>query len=296
MRNRERKIFIIAIFLSIILHITILVLLSYSKIFSLPTSQIQPPEKQPLTLVFKQPQPPQEKPPNDKFYELMENPNANKQKPENTNILSTQSSIAAAPDISKADQSPIPKADLLQKKQEATKPSTAPLKDLKGTSPIFAYKPARQFSKNLLSSGEIFEGDQKKNEEKKQGKQKIQQKDWNPEMVGDFALSTYEWNWAPYWLAFKRKLLRNWFTPPAYYRLGLIYGYTIVRFKVNRNGELSDFRVLQHVGHRSLKESSVSAIKSTFPFLPLPESFPDPYLEVTVKMLYPNLRAYRGSN
>jgi TonB family protein len=90
-------------------------------------------------------------------------------------------------------------------------------------------------------------------------------------------------------------LNRVWYAPPAYYELGLIYGHTILRFKISRAGDISDLEVLRQVGHASLEQSSVSAIQAVFPFLPLPNNFPDEYLEVTVKMIYPNLREYNLS-
>ena len=91
---------------------------------------------------------------------------------------------------------------------------------------------------------------------------------------------------------FLKKLKRVWFAPPAYYQLGLIHGYTIVQFSITRDGQLKDLKVVRHTGHVSLEESSVNAVQSTFPFLPLPKNFPDPELKIKLKMIYPDLRAY----
>ena len=91
-------------------------------------------------------------------------------------------------------------------------------------------------------------------------------------------------------LAFQKKLKRHWFAPPIYSKLGLVHGYTIVQFRIGRDGQLEELKVLRQVGHHSLQESSVNAIRSTFPFRPLPPDFPDPYLVVVLKMIYPDLR------
>ncbi|MEJ2054361.1 MAG: energy transducer TonB, partial [Calditrichaceae bacterium] len=106
-------------------------------------------------------------------------------------------------------------------------------------------------------------------------------------------LSTYEWEWAPYINAMKNKLERVWYAPTAYYRLGLIHGYTVIRYTVDRSGNMTDMEVLYQEGHNSLEISSVSAIKALFPFLPLPENFPEETLTITVKLIYPDLRARR---
>lgn len=295
MSSQDRKKFAAALVLSIFLHAAILLMFKYDFLFSSPSPESAAPDEQPLTLVFQKPveESKPTPPPADKFYELMENPNANKAEPQVSNILSTESSLAASPEVVTPSQTPVPKSELKKNPARQQEEPTAPVEEHQGTQPILAYKPGKQFSRDLLAPPSARQGNEHDSEEN-QGQSEVVQKDWEAELVGDFALSTYAWNWAPYWLAFKRKLMRNWFAPPAYYRLGLIYGYTIVRFRVMRDGQMVDFRVLQHVGHHSLEESSVSAIKSSFPFKPLPEDFPDPYLEVTIKMMYPNLREYRN--
>jgi hypothetical protein len=109
---------------------------------------------------------------------------------------------------------------------------------------------------------------------------------------GDFALSTYDWNWKPYWLAFKEKLDSVWYAPPAYF-MGVIHGHTILRFKVYPNGDIADLEVLSHVGHEVLEECSYGAIQVVFPFEALPDDFTEEYLEVTLKLIYPNLKEYQ---
>ncbi|MFQ5708056.1 MAG: energy transducer TonB, partial [bacterium] len=104
--------------------------------------------------------------------------------------------------------------------------------------------------------------------------------------VTGFSLNTYEWEWAPYLLGVKHKVEPNIFPPAAYYRLGMITGQTLLRFKIMPDGELRDLKVLQYTGHETLKETSIQAINISAPFAPLPADFPEPYLEITAKFYY----------
>jgi outer membrane biosynthesis protein TonB len=72
--------------------------------------------------------------------------------------------------------------------------------------------------------------------------------------------------------------------------LGLIHGYTTIRFSISKGGDLIEYAVLEHKGHESLEQSSINAIKSSFPFKPLPARFPDEKLTITARLIYPNLR------
>lgn len=104
--------------------------------------------------------------------------------------------------------------------------------------------------------------------------------------LGGFSFNTYNWNFAPYMLAMKKKVERNIFPPPAFTHMGLISGETLVRFKVMPNGEVKDLAVLKYTGHESLKETSVQAILNSSKFRPLPSDFPEDYLEVTAFFTY----------
>ena len=158
---------------------------------------------------------------------------------------------------------------------------------------ILAYKENRTFSRSALT-GEMMTQEERETSEQpaNRGETMHRPDGFNADMVGDFALSSYEWEWAPWWLAFKRKLYRVWYVPAAYSELGLIHGHTILSFKISRNGEITELKVLRQVGHSSLETSSVNAVEAVFPFLPLPKEFPDEYLEVALKLIYPNLREY----
>ncbi len=294
MNKKEKKVLFLTVLISILLHGVLLILLNYDNLFGVSAIAEQKKER-PLEFVFEQPaaQKPEKKEP-DKFYELVENPNANKQKPQQSGMLSTESSVSSSPVIKPGDLHAVPGTEA-EKKQApienqklAEKRETA--KSLK--SDLFAFRGVPSFDRSALSGAPRSEPKKPEISQEQAGESAQHPEGFNADMVGDFALSTYDWNWAPYWLAFKRKLMRVWYAPPAYSQLGLIHGYTIVRFKITRDGKMYDFKVLQQVGHQSLEESSVSAMRAMFPFLALPSDFPDEYLEVTIKLIYPDLRKY----
>ncbi len=104
--------------------------------------------------------------------------------------------------------------------------------------------------------------------------------------IGGFSFNTYAWDFAPYLLALRRKIQRNIFPPPAFTKMGIISGETIVRFRIYPDGRLEGLQVLDYSGHRSLMVTSVNAVKYAAPFLPLPDDFPEKYLEVTGKFSY----------
>jgi hypothetical protein len=103
---------------------------------------------------------------------------------------------------------------------------------------------------------------------------------------GGLSFNTYNWDFAPYMLELKERISRNIFPPLAFSQLGMIDGDTLLRFKIYPNGELRDLELLSYQGHRSLMETSTSAIKVSAPFRKLPGDFPEPYLEVTAKFSF----------
>jgi hypothetical protein len=103
---------------------------------------------------------------------------------------------------------------------------------------------------------------------------------------GGLSFNTYNWDFAPYMLELKERISRNIFPPLAFSQLGMIDGDTLLRFKIYPNGELRDLELLAYKGHRSLMETSTSAIKVSAPFRKLPGNFPEPYLEVTAKFSF----------
>ncbi len=104
--------------------------------------------------------------------------------------------------------------------------------------------------------------------------------------AGGLSFNTYDWDFAPYMLALKRRIGGNIFPPLAYSMLGMIDGDTQLRFKIYPDGRLADLELLGYSGHRTLMETSRSAITISAPFPALPADFPKPYLEVTARFTY----------
>ncbi|MCK4893175.1 MAG: energy transducer TonB [Calditrichia bacterium] len=294
MNWKERKTIYIALIVSVLLHLIGLILITNDNLFAF--SKTEPPEPpEPLELVFEQPKQPEQQLP-EKFYEIVENPNASGDEPTQSDRLSTQSSISQAPVIMPGQIREVPGSETEQKNRAASQQPTEEMQERLQQAlekSILAYKENRTFSRSALT-GEMMTQEERETSEQpaNRGETMHRPDGFNADMVGDFALSSYEWEWAPWWLAFKRKLYRVWYVPAAYSELGLIHGHTILSFKISRNGEITELKVLRQVGHSSLETSSVNAVEAVFPFLPLPKEFPDEYLEVALKLIYPNLREY----
>ncbi len=108
-------------------------------------------------------------------------------------------------------------------------------------------------------------------------------------VINDFALSTLDWDFAPWIQVFANELHRHWVSPYAY-RLGLINGTTTIRLVVERDGRPSHIEVVDEKGHESLHTASTSALKAFAPYSPLPDDFPDENLVITLSLHYPAFR------
>ena len=103
---------------------------------------------------------------------------------------------------------------------------------------------------------------------------------------GGMSFNTYEWDFAPYMLAMKRKVERNLHPPYAFTHMGMVSGINILRFTVLRDGTVSGLTILGSDTHFSLDRTSLRAIELSMPFLPLPLDFPEDMLEVTAQFSY----------
>ena len=103
---------------------------------------------------------------------------------------------------------------------------------------------------------------------------------------GEFSLSTYQWDYAPWIKHFSNQLHRHWKAPYAYY-LGLLDGRTRLRMVVEKDGRLSSLEVLETEGHQSLHDASQAALKAFAPYAPLPQDFPEPNLVIILSLHYP---------
>jgi TonB family protein len=103
---------------------------------------------------------------------------------------------------------------------------------------------------------------------------------------GALSFNTYDWDFAPYMLAMKRAIQSHLFPPYAFTHMGLVSGTNVVHFVVMPNGRIRDLSIVDSNTHFSLDRTSVRAIETSVPFLPLPKDFPEPYLDVTARFSY----------
>ncbi|MHB2150478.1 energy transducer TonB [Calditrichota bacterium LG25] len=287
-QDREKQVIILAFILSLLFHFFLFWLLNQEGLFqSAPLVQEKTPP-QDVVITF-----PENKP-KSKEWKIVENTNEDDQKPQETDLLSDRNSRARNPERTNRTGS-LPRSAGNVKIPDY---SAAP------TFKNFQAFQTKTFNKRaLIGEGATQEAlDEESTKPEAPARQSrfqpghnqiLDQKDFSVEELGAISLSTYKWEWAPYVNAFKNKLYQVWFAPAAYYQLGLIHGYTVIRFTIDRDGQLIDFAVLKQVGHKSLEVASSEAIKAVFPFIPLPEDFPEEKLTITAKLIYPDLRKGR---
>ncbi len=318
MKNNSRKPYIIAVVLSLLLHAVILWILFIPQVLAF----LKPPlpvdaEPPPLVLEFDQPaaqQAPEpapeetpaeaeskeeekQQPLPEKYFLVEENPNANNQKPKDASILAANASVSAAPQKTDLRETallpPVEDPDPTIKDIKAENEETPTEEDaglnLEETAGRFAYLQNREFTKRLLSEKAPTETEDPLKKTSQTQKSPPLLEEFKGDLVGDVALSTYEWKWAPWVLALKEAFYRHLYVPRAY-SMGLIEGYTEVWIKVDRSGKLVAHKLLQSEGHPTLKESTINAFLSSTPWKALPSDFPDEYLELRVRVIYPNLK------
>ena len=103
---------------------------------------------------------------------------------------------------------------------------------------------------------------------------------------GSISLNTYEWDYASYIFHMKRKLKSNIFPPAIFTYMGGISGETTLFFRVWPDGTMTGLTVIGYNGHKTLMETSVTAVEKSSPFLPLPDNFPEEYLELRWTFFY----------
>lgn len=111
-------------------------------------------------------------------------------------------------------------------------------------------------------------------------------RDSSAEALGGVSLSTYNWDYAPYILYMKRRIRDHLYPPPAFMQMGAISGQVTVRFILRRDGTVRNLQMINNRGHKSFIDPSLNSVRASEPFKPLPESFPDPFLELTWTFVY----------
>jgi outer membrane biosynthesis protein TonB len=281
----RQKTLVLAVLLSVLLHTLVLLLLDLLGWLDSKSAAILDNKPQKMILTF-----PENKP--EKQMQVVENLNNNQEIPKESNLLSEQNSKAKNPLIKK-DTGEMPYSRGNIDIPDFSPPSTSGNKKKENVSESFNRDVL--LGKSYQSAQSPYSTHQSQSFAQRQmGRSQVfSQEDYSAEDFGGLSLSTYKWEWAPYVNSLKDKLMRVWYTPPAYYKMGLIHGHTIVYFIITREGELEEMKVLQHEGHSSLEMSSTSAIKALFPFMKLPDHFPEEKLAITAKLIYPDLRNRR---
>ncbi len=115
----------------------------------------------------------------------------------------------------------------------------------------------------------------------------------NAALSGDISLSTSFWGDAQWVQAFRRAVRKNWY-PPYAFKIGVIDGWTLVKLEVAPSGELLRLDTMDELGHDSLHEASLAALRAAAPYAPLPADFSEETLIITLKMSYLSALAERG--
>jgi len=104
--------------------------------------------------------------------------------------------------------------------------------------------------------------------------------------VGGISINTTAWDFAPYLLDLRHRIKQHWLPPMAFTALGAIHGFTKINFRIYPDGRMEALSVVEQLGHDSLHRSSANAIKGAAPFRPLPDHFPEEYLDITFGFYY----------
>ncbi len=283
--EKRNKILFIAFLLSLLIHIGFFWIADIQNWLVVDLSSAQPSKAEEVVITF-----PENKP--EPAREVVQNMNENEEVPTKGNLLSDKNSRARNPVKSQTTGN------------QPMSTGNSPFANLSrpNSKRSFNALPKPKFSAKALRGASTKTPSEVYREKQQQASaapsssgsgQMLKQKQFSVEEVGALTLSTYKWAWAPYVNAMKSKLERVWFPPSAYYQLGLIHGYTVIKYTINRKGDIVGMHVLDHKGHESLRASSANAIESLFPFLPLPKDFPDETLTITAKLVYPDLRRRR---
>ena len=289
MTKPDKRRDIIAIAISILIHVIIILLLIFNIIDVTDFGSKEEKAIPEMVVLFSENKP----------KEIVENLNENDEIPDESDLLSERNSRARSEQLL-----------ALQKNQPSSQGnalhpnlSAMPSRNQSNEQRIVQYNPAGEFTRWDITKGE---GERRNNRETATGDQSLaqtagprknigtnntlNQDEYSANQTGVISLSTYRWEWAGYINAMKVKLYEVWRTPPAYYVLGMIYGNTMIRVAIDRNGNMLNSTVLEHNGHQSLQESSENAIENMFPLPRLPVNFPDDSLVITLNLIYPNLK------
>lgn len=232
-------------------------------------------------------------------FEFVEAPKVPPAKPKKARFLSTQNSEAANPEkLGKPGNQPsakgnvpvpeLPQAAAMVRQSKKANPSEAKAKGktaekIPETEALPLFSSRRQTYETF--SPEKLTGT-KPQPMTPASNLSYENEEFNVDKMGGMAFNTYEWDFAPYMLYLKRRIQQNIFPPPAFTRLGLIDGHTLLRFRIYPDGRLGNVELINYKGHKTLMQTSMNAVEISAPFKPLPKAFPKDYLEVTGSFWY----------
>lgn len=98
---------------------------------------------------------------------------------------------------------------------------------------------------------------------------------------GEFSLSTYAWDYAPYMRRLKRQIEEyTWTILPSAFWYGIAAWATQVRFVILPDGSLETVVITGHEGVLDLRHVAPDAVKGAARFEPLPPGFPEDELTI----------------
>jgi hypothetical protein len=287
--DKEKRKFLLAILISLLFHLFLLYLLKSENAYVIDLKQNLEKTPEEVVIVF----------PENKPKQIVENTGENEEMPEKSDLLSERNSRA------KNESFLEPRQNQPYSIGNTPFANLSPPRSLAQNSYAkkFSSGATEKFSRMTLLGDKSFktpdnsqidrvtpESRESYIREKDGTNNFYNQKEFSADELGSLTLSTYAWEWASYINYFKKRLYEVWRAPPAYYSLGLIHGYTVIRLTIDRNGQMVHSQVLEQNGHSSLQISSENAVNAVFPLRPLPVDFPDQTLTLTLTLFYPNLR------
>lgn len=90
-------------------------------------------------------------------------------------------------------------------------------------------------------------------------------------------------DFGPWLRRFVAQVKRNWFVPET---AGLLSGHVVIQFNVQRNGAITELRIVQPSGVTSFNTAALGALRLSNPTMELPKEFPDDKAFFTVTFHY----------
>ena len=208
----------------------------------------------------------------EKAKELLENPKANEIKPDDAKILSDRDSktdILDIPDhlknsknVAMAENKESSKADDKGEDEKTETTDEDRFQNNQSVQPVYPFL---------------------KKSEGKSVKEQITGQSEAPTQGFLYELSSYKWEFAPYMLKWKNKMVNKWYeiTSKIFFSPFAKLGSMRIYVKMNRQGQLLDSKVVDYDCDKSFVSPAYASVVNSFPLDPLPPSFPEDMLETT---------------